>query len=269
MNQVFYVIWKRPIAVPLLADFHFGVPEQWDHALHFSTFDDSRNGEIVSYSKNVFTMGSILGEHSIVLSGALFPLLKPLIICKYRTVQFAKPFLMPWTTKASIDFYQEYLAIQNRRCELEGIAEDQIEFAFGHDPEHAYQFYKKQHAVSFSPESDYFEVLTKISSESFWNHRDKGAAIPDDLLVVGPTTVSGTDFLHVTLNTFCESVVEPRHRSQIFVSPAELEKFGILKANARAYFCRPDIYALLEPHLDPVFWCYQPVTQDMIPTQGK
>lgn len=264
VDQVFYVIWKRPITVPLLSEFHFGVPEQWDHTMHFSTFDDSRNGEVVGYSKNVFTMPSIMGENSLVLSADIFASLESLIICKYRTVQFVKPFLMPWTKTESTDFYQEYLALQNRRCELKGIAEDDIEFAFGHDPEHAYKFLETRHAVTFSPKSAYFELVLKFSSECFWNYRDNGAAFPDDLLVVGPTTVYGTDFSHVTLNTFSESIVEPRHRSQVFVSPAELKTFGMLKANAKAYFCRSDIYALLETHLDPVFWDSRPLTQEMI-----
>jgi len=270
MNPAFFVVWKRRIKIPLIPDFHFGipVPEAPYESVRFSTFDARRNGEVVKYSKNVFTMPAIMGEYNLVMSGELFGKLHLLIICKHRIVNF-HPFCMPWSLTENRDYYQDYLKVQTRRCELEGIPEWEEQFAFGHNPEDAYQYYENQHGVAFSPDSDYIEMIAQFSSECYWNHRDHTAELPHDLLIVGPTTVDGTDFARVTFGPFCESAVEPRHRSQTFVSPAELETFGMLKANARAYFCRPDVYALLEPHLDPVFWCYQPVTQDMIPTPSK
>jgi hypothetical protein len=261
MNPEFYAIWKRPIwkgpISPLLYYFHFGVPEEWDHRLHFSNFDSSRNGESVNYSKNVFTMPAIMGRFSLVLSADQFSAIQPLVICRYRKVCFTKTFLLPWEISDSIDLFQEYLALQTRRCELEGIPDDQIEFAFGRELEDAYKYYQNQNAVEFSPASDYYELIVKFSSESFWAYRDHKAALPKDLMIVGPTTTFGTDFSKLRLSSYHESAVEPKHRSQIFLSFTELKEYGILKAGVDQYFCRPDVFATLKPHLDTELWCVQ------------
>jgi hypothetical protein len=266
MNPEFYAIWKRPFD-GLLSDFHFGVPEEWDHRLHFSTFDSTRNGESVNYSKNVFTIPVIMGQYSPVLPAELFSAIESLVICRYRTVCFAKTFLLPWATSDSDDLYQKYLALQTRRCELEGIPDDQIEFAFGHDPEDAYQYYQNQNTVEFSPASDYYELIAKFSSESFWEYRDHGAPLPKDLMIVGPTTTLGTDFSKLSLSAYHESAVEPKYRSQTFLSLAELKMYGILRAGARQYFCRPDVFATLKPHLDTEFWCVQGISS--VPDSGN
>lgn len=271
MNPEFYAIWKHPIwkgsIEPLLYYFHFGVPEEFDHRLHFSTFDSSRNGESVNYSKNVFTMPAIMGRFEPVLPAEVFLEIQPLVIVRFRMVRFTKTFLLPWVISNSDQLFQEYIAIQTRRCKLEGISDDQIEFAFGHELEDAYHYYQNQHAVEFSPTSNYCELIAKFSSESFWEYRDHGRPLPKDLMIVGPTTTFGTDFSNLRLSSYHESAVEPKHRSQIFLSLTELKEYGILKAGVDQYFCRSDVFALLKPHLDTEFWCVHAISS--LPDSGN
>jgi hypothetical protein len=262
----FYCFWRKDTSLTLITEFHFGnyAAEQ----RRTSNFYESITcDDVVKVTKNVFTLPQVMGLYHLIVPEADYNYLSSTIVSKFRQVEFTQVFCTPWSLDGP-DLYHHYLHLQEERCTLEGIPEDKWEFAFGHEPEHAYEYYLRRDRCDDVPAGIFMEIHVPHATRlSYRLPLEKNASLPPDLLVV-----ESSPFRHpndarpgvrprkpLLMRTYASDLIKGMQRPLV-ISPSLLLEHGLLQATTDAYFCSHTAFARLRPLLEPNWWDWQEVT---------
>ncbi|MFN9246026.1 MAG: hypothetical protein ACK6DS_03025 [Planctomycetota bacterium] len=270
-KPLFYCYWQRDIALTLIAEFHFGVDDE-EHPKKPHWFSGVTDGDVIRLTKNVHTIPQIMGLHRMIVPDDAYARLRPLIISKYRRVEFSRVFRTAWSFDGP-DLYHEYLRLQEKRCLLEGIPEHKWEFAFGHEPEDAYRHYL--HRDSCEQLANVKAVELIVQSASWVSHNEaveNQLPLNRDLLILKDSPFCRHDDMRqatdcptkLGFRRYSPELVKPTHSLQTFISPMALNEHGLLSIGGCAYFCTESVFDAIHQYLDLLFWEWQAVDNTSI-----
>jgi hypothetical protein len=272
-KPLFYCFWQRDIVLTLIAEFHFGVDDD-EQPKKPHWFSGVTDGDVIRLTKNVHTIPQIMGLHRMIVPDDVYARLQPLIISKYRRVEFSRVFRTAWSFDGP-DLYHEYLRIQEKRCLLEGIPEHQWEFAFGHEPEDAYRYYLQRDSCGQLANLKAVELI--VQSASWVSHNEaveNKVPLNRDLLILEDSPFYRHDDMRqasdrptkLGFRRYSPELIKPIHSLQAFISPLALNEHGLLSIGSYAYFCTELVFDVIHQYLDLQFWAWQAVDSTNIKT---